>query len=130
MEATCLSNCGTPSAVFSTLESYDYVTFTQMTANGLNPNVTFAANALTMNDPNGGTSTPCPPVGGNQFTVVYGTSSQCAVVPPPPPIANAASGLTAASFVANWTAPTEGNPATGYYLDVSTSNSFASFVTG
>jgi hypothetical protein len=41
------------------------------------------------------------------------------------PTANAATGVTSSAFTANWTAV---GGVTGYYLDVSTSNTFASFV--
>ena len=46
---------------------------------------------------------------------------------PPNPNANAASGITGNGFTANWSAATG---ATGYFLDVSTSSSFSSFVSG
>ena len=46
---------------------------------------------------------------------------------PPTPIASAATSITQTSFTANWSASTG---ATAYYLDVSTSSSFSSFVTG
>jgi subtilase family serine protease len=49
------------------------------------------------------------------------------VNPPTTPVATAATSITQISFSANWSA-TSG--ATGYYLDVSTSNTFDSFVTG
>lgn len=44
-----------------------------------------------------------------------------------PPVASAASAISTAGFTANWGSVTG---ATGYVLDVSTSSSFASFVTG
>ena len=47
--------------------------------------------------------------------------------PPDPPVASAATSLTTTSFSANWGAATG---ATKYYLDVSTSNTFATFVAG
>ena len=46
---------------------------------------------------------------------------------PDPPVASAATSITDASFAANWAASTA---ATGYFLDVSTSNTFATFVSG
>jgi hypothetical protein len=46
---------------------------------------------------------------------------------PPPPIATTASGISTTSFVANWIASPG---ATAYYLDVSTVNTFASFLPG
>ena len=45
----------------------------------------------------------------------------------PAPVATAATGTTQTGFSANWNASAG---ATGYYLDVSTSNTFASFVSG
>jgi len=47
--------------------------------------------------------------------------------PPSAPVATAATTITTNSFTANWNAVTG---ATGYFLDVSTVNNFASFVTG
>jgi len=49
------------------------------------------------------------------------------VTVPPNPVASAATAMTTTSFSANWAASTT---ATGYFLDVSTVNTFASFVTG
>ncbi|MBP7652316.1 right-handed parallel beta-helix repeat-containing protein [Candidatus Dependentiae bacterium] len=48
-------------------------------------------------------------------------------LPPSAPTSNAATSSTTTSFSANWSAV---GGATGYYLDVSTVNNFASFVTG
>jgi len=60
-----------------------------------------------------------------------GTSSnsgdQTALTLPAAPVSSAASTVTETSFSANWAASTG---ATKYYLDLSTSNTFASFVTG
>ncbi|PYS46284.1 MAG: hypothetical protein DMF68_19575, partial [Acidobacteria bacterium] len=47
--------------------------------------------------------------------------------PPSAPNANAATGVTSGSFVANWSSSAG---ATGYRLDVSTSSTFSSFVSG
>jgi len=47
--------------------------------------------------------------------------------PPPPPIAYAATTVTSSGFTANWSSV---SGATGYRLDVSTSSTFASFVSG
>lgn len=46
---------------------------------------------------------------------------------PPNPVALAATSLMQTSFTSNWSLS---NSATGYYLDVSTSNTFSSFVSG
>ncbi|HKR15391.1 MAG TPA: Calx-beta domain-containing protein [Pyrinomonadaceae bacterium] len=45
----------------------------------------------------------------------------------PPPTANAATGITSNSFIANWSSS---SGATGYRLDISTNSSFSSFVSG
>jgi phosphodiesterase/alkaline phosphatase D-like protein len=47
--------------------------------------------------------------------------------PPPAPTANAATSVTANSFSANWSSA---SGATGYRLDVSTDNTFSSYVSG
>lgn len=47
--------------------------------------------------------------------------------PPPVPVANAATSITATSFIANWAAS---SGATNYFLDVSTNSSFSTFVPG
>jgi hypothetical protein len=94
-------------------------------------------------DDHGGTSTSLV-----EFNAVSGTTYRIAVdgfndagaiasgqisltivnsVPPPAPVAVAAAAITTTGFTANWTAS---SGATGYRLDVSTSNTFASFVTG
>ena len=52
---------------------------------------------------------------------------QTLVTPPVAPVANAATGVTQTTFTANWNPSTT---ATGYRLDVSTSNTFSSFVSG
>jgi len=46
------------------------------------------------------------------------------------PTATAATNASSAGFTANWTAPLTGTVDNGYRLDVSTSNTFSSFVTG
>ncbi len=54
-------------------------------------------------------------------------SMSCGCQAPATPTANAASSQTATSFAANWTAS---SGATAYFLDVSTVNTFSTFVTG
>ena len=49
-------------------------------------------------------------------------------ITPPAPVASAATSVTKTSFVANWASSP--GATTSYFLDVSTSNSFATFVTG
>ena len=58
-----------------------------------------------------------------------GTISATTATPPPPdaPVASGATLVTTSGFTANWSASTG---ATGYRLDVSTNNSFSSFVSG
>jgi hypothetical protein len=66
-----------------------------------------------------------------QATNAGGTSGNSSVITvitiPAPPVASAASSIAQTSFVANWAASTG---ATGYFLDVSTSATFTSFVSG
>ena len=60
---------------------------------------------------------------GNSNTITVTTSAAV----PPAPVAAAATSITSTGFTANWAAS---SGATGYYLDVSTSSSFGTFVTG
>jgi thermolysin len=60
-------------------------------------------------------------------TGAYTISLIAGVSPPSAPTANAATSVTASSFTANWGGS---SGATGYRLDVSTSNTFSSFVSG
>lgn len=60
---------------------------------------------------------------GNSNTISRTTSASA----PPAPTANAASSVTTNSFQANWSSSAGAN---GYRLDVSTSNTFSSFVSG
>jgi hypothetical protein len=61
----------------SPLPYYSPESFWGLLSNGINPNLS-PSSSITMIDPNGGTSTPCPSIFGNQFIVAYGTSC-----PPP-----------------------------------------------
>lgn len=72
----------------------------------------FAYNSLCTGGPTYNTTTP-----------LTGNATTCLQAP----VSSAATGVTLTAFTANWAAVTG---ATGYLLDVSTSNSFASFVTG
>jgi phosphodiesterase/alkaline phosphatase D-like protein len=54
-------------------------------------------------------------------------SVDISVTPPNPPVATAATGISQTAFNANWSAS---SGATGYYLDVSESNTFSNFVEG
>lgn len=69
------------------------------------------------------------------FTKTDDTEQKCAIFAvsganvPPPVVATAGTSVTSTGFDANWVA-TSANPSVdGYYLDVSTSSSFGSFVT-
>jgi hypothetical protein len=55
------------------------------------------------------------------------SGSVTATTVPPAPTANAASGIAANAFTANWATA---SGATGYRLDVSTNNTFSNFVSG
>ena len=58
----------------SPLPNYNSVSFSDLSANGLDPGL-LAANSISMSDPNGGTSTPCAlGNGGDNFIVDYGGS--------------------------------------------------------
>ncbi len=63
--------------------------------------------------------------GGNSGTITLTTS--VTVTPPPPPQATGATGISSNSFTANWNSAIGAN---GYRLDVSTTNTFTSFVSG
>src|SRR6185369_2955785 len=60
---------------------------------------------------------------GNSNTITVDTTPNA----PAAPIATAGSSITTTSFTANWNSS---SGATGYRLDVSTSNTFATFITG
>ena len=82
---------------------------------------------------------PIASMNGYQYQVVVTSSSPCGgsatsnpvILPvtaiPAAPVANTATNVTSTGFDANWSIA---SGATGYYLDVSVSNTFASFVSG
>lgn len=63
----------------------------------------------------------------NSCGISSGSSAIAASTIPTTPTSNAATNITASSFDANWTAV---SGATNYYLDVSTTSGFSSFVSG
>jgi len=85
------------------LADYTGANFDPVSANGSEPGFTLAANGINMMDPAGGTSTPSPASGGDQFSSCYGTGTCLATQigassPPPPPPPPAA---PVASLIAN-----------------------------
>jgi hypothetical protein len=61
------------------LPNYGSIQFSNLTANGANPNLTLASNGIALDDQAGGNSTPCAAVNGDQFILDYGTT--CTVSP-------------------------------------------------
>jgi len=54
------------------LDDFVQATFDPVSANGVNPNLTLAANGIQMADPYGETSSPSAPVGGDVFSTCWG----------------------------------------------------------
>src|SRR5215469_9945669 len=54
------------------LDDFVQATFDPVSANGVNPNLTLAANGIQMADPYGETSNPSAPVGGDVFSTCWG----------------------------------------------------------
>lgn len=86
------------------LNNYGKITFSNAMANGVNPNLSLAANSITMSTSGGQTSNPAEAVNGNTFSTCYGygsftpcTTTTGSVVITPPPITIAPT----ASLVAN-----------------------------
>jgi hypothetical protein len=69
--------------------------------------------------------TPTPDLVSLWSNLASATTNAPAVSPPPAPVATAATSITSNSFQANWNAATT---ATGYRVDVSTSNVFTSYI--
>jgi hypothetical protein len=71
MEGPCISNCSSTHPGFAYLPNYGTATFTAISANNANPNLS-SPNGIIMKDPSGiARSTPSDPVGGNSFTVNF-----------------------------------------------------------
>ena len=70
--AYCGASCALVLASSSYLPNYQKVTFTGITANGANPNLSRAQHAMMVVDPEGKSwSTVSDPVGGNSFTISF-----------------------------------------------------------
>jgi len=72
MEGPCIANCSSAQPGFAYLPNYGSTTFTAISANNANPNLSRAPNGIILKDPSGtARSTPSDPVGGNSFTVTF-----------------------------------------------------------
>ena len=106
-----VSTSSTFASFVSGYQDLDVGNVASKTVSALTAGTTYYYRVRTYNT--GGTS-------GNSGTITV-------VTVPPVPVASAASGATSSGFTANWGSATG---ATGYRLDVSTSSTFASFVSG
>ncbi len=109
-----VSTSSTFSSYVSGYVDLDMGNVASRSVNGLNAGTTYYYRVRAYNS--GGTS-------GNSGTITVTTLPN----PPSAPTANAASGLTSTGFTANWSSA---SGATGYRLDVSTSSTFSSYVSG
>jgi hypothetical protein len=89
---------------FLPLANYGQVTYDPVLANGVNPNLSLAANGIQMSGNWGQTSNPSAPVDGNVFSVCWGAApnfTPCTAgsftVPPPAPTATLAASPTSIS---------------------------------
>jgi Peptidase A4 family len=72
VEGPCLKNCESSEPGFAYLPNYGSTTFTSISVNNANPNLSRRPNGIIMRDPNGNaTSMPSDPIGGNSFTVNF-----------------------------------------------------------
>jgi hypothetical protein len=77
------------------LPDFDQATFNPVEANGLNPNLSLAANGIIMQNPWGESSNPSNPVNGNSFSTCWGaigaalTSCTAGSFTTPPPVTTA-----------------------------------------
>jgi hypothetical protein len=54
------------------IPNFGTVNFTNLLANGANPNLSLSADGIQLQDAAGGFSTPCGPIGGNRFVAAWG----------------------------------------------------------
>jgi Peptidase A4 family len=87
------------------LPDFDQATFSSVEANGLNPNLSLAANGVIMQNPWGETSNPSNPVDGDSFSICWGAigapltacSANSFATPPPATTASLAASPTTIS---------------------------------
>jgi hypothetical protein len=72
VEGPCIKNCSSSEPGFAYLPNYGSTTFSAISVNNANPNLSRSPNGIIMKDPNGkAMSSPSDPVGGNSFTVNF-----------------------------------------------------------
>ena len=72
VEGPCIDNCSSSEPSFAYLPNYGSTTFSAISVNNTNPNLSRSPNGIIMKDPSGkAMSSPSDPVGGNAFTVRF-----------------------------------------------------------
>jgi Peptidase A4 family len=72
MEGPCLDDCSGSEPGFAYLPNYGSTTFSAISVNNANPNLSRSPNGIIMKDPNGhAMSMPSDPIDGNSFTVSF-----------------------------------------------------------
>jgi hypothetical protein len=72
VEGPCINNCSSSEPGFAYLPNYGSTTFSAISVNNANPNLSRSPNGIIMKDPSGkAMSSPSDPVGGNSFTVNF-----------------------------------------------------------